>query len=76
MEIHTNLGKIDEVIETDKNVNIFEFKMEDAQAAMEQIHRKKYYEKYRIKGKEIVLVAVSFSKEDQNIKDRIIEKYI
>jgi hypothetical protein len=72
-EIHTNRGRIDEVIETDKNVYIFEFKMEDAQAAMDQIHQKKYYEKYQIKGKEIVLVGVSFSKEERNIKEWIIE---
>jgi hypothetical protein len=72
-EIHTNRGIIDEVIETDRYVYIFEFKMEDAQAAMDQIHQKKYYEKYRIKGKEIVLVGVSFSKEERNIKEWIIE---
>lgn len=38
-----------------------------------QIHEKKYYEKYEIKGKAIVLVGVSFSKEEKNIKNWIIE---
>jgi hypothetical protein len=42
--------------------------------ALEQIHEKKYGEKYRGKGKDLVLVGVSFSKEERNIKDWIIEK--
>jgi len=75
-EIQTIKGRIDEVIETDHYVYIFEFKMEDARAAMEQIHQKKYYEKYQIKEKEIVLIGVSFSKQERNIKEWIIEKYI
>jgi hypothetical protein len=73
-QIQTNKGRIDQVIETDSHIYIFEFKMEDAKKALAQIHEKKYYEKYKIKGKEIVLVGVSFSKEERNIKDWIIEK--
>ena len=33
----------------------------------------RYAEKYKIKNKTIVLVGVSFSKEERNIKDWIIE---
>ncbi len=73
-EIQTNHGRIDLVIETDKRVYIFEFKMDNAGKALEQIHEKKYGEKYRGKGKDLVLVGVSFSKEERNIKDWIIEK--
>jgi len=72
-EIPTNLGRIDEVIETETHIYIFEFKMDDAQKALAQIHEKKYYEKFEIKGKTIILVGVSFSKEEKNIKDWIIE---
>lgn len=73
-QIQTNHGRIDLVIETDTHVYIFEFKMDNAGKALEQIHEKKYGEKYRVKGKDLVLVGVSFSKEERNIKDWIIEK--
>ncbi len=68
-QIQTIQGRLDEVIETDKYVYIFEFKMDDAGKALAQIHEKKYYEKYKIKEKRIVLVGVSFSKEERNIKE-------
>jgi len=73
-EIHTNRRRIDEVIETDKYIYIFEFKMSCAQKALEQIHAQKYDEMYRGKGKEIVLVGVGFSEEQRNIGDWIIER--
>jgi hypothetical protein len=63
------------VIETDKYIYILEFKMEDAQNAMAQIHEKKYYERYKIKNKQIILVGVSFSKEKRNIDRWIVEEY-
>jgi hypothetical protein len=72
-EVQTNIGRIDQVIETDQTIYIFEFKMEDARAAMAQIHEKKYYEKYMSKEKEIILVGVSFSKETRNIKEWLVE---
>jgi hypothetical protein len=72
-EVQTNRGRLDQVLETDSHVYIFEFKMDDAQKALDQLHEKKYYEKYKIKGKDIVLIGVSFSKEERNIKDWIIE---
>lgn len=75
-EIQTNRGRIDHVIETDKYIYIFEFKMEDAQRALDQIHERKYFEKYMIKGKQIVLVGVSFSKEQKNIGEWIIEDLV
>jgi hypothetical protein len=75
-QIQTNRGRIDEVIETDHYIYIFEFKMGDAKKALAQIHEKKYYEKYEIKKKDIVLIGVSFSKKERNIKDWIIEKLV
>jgi hypothetical protein len=72
-QIQTNRGRIDQVIETDNTIYIFEFKLENAQKAIDQIHRKKYYEKYQNQSKRIVLVGVSFSKEERNIKDWLIE---
>ncbi|MGE5343237.1 MAG: AAA family ATPase [Candidatus Omnitrophota bacterium] len=74
-EIHTNLGRIDQIVETDKYIYIFEFKMHDAQQALRQIHEKRYYEKYMAKGKNIVLIGVGFSEEKRNIDEWIIEPW-
>ncbi|UCH93793.1 MAG: AAA family ATPase, partial [Candidatus Aminicenantes bacterium] len=45
--IRTNRGRIDQVIETDSRIYIFEFRLESAQKAINQIHDKKNYEKYQ-----------------------------
>lgn len=74
-QVQTNIGRIDQVIETDKYIYILEFKMEDAQNALAQIHEKRYYERYKIKNKQIILVGVSFSKEKRNINQWIVEEY-
>jgi len=69
-EVKTNTGRIDSVIETDTHTYIFEFKLFDtASMAMEQIEDKKYYEKYLLNKKQIVLVGVGFDKKTKNIKD-------
>jgi hypothetical protein len=73
--VQTSIGRIDQVIETDKYIYILEFKMEDAQNAIIQIHEKRYYERYKIKKKKIILVGVSFSKEKRNINQWIVEEY-
>ncbi|MFN8672479.1 MAG: AAA family ATPase [Candidatus Sericytochromatia bacterium] len=68
-EVSTSQGFIDAVVETDKYVYIFEFKMTTATAGITQIKRKNYYESYLSKSKEIILVGVSFDSENKNIKE-------
>ena len=64
-EVSTNIGVIDVVIELEKRVFIIEFKFEkSASNAMQQIHEKKYYQKYKETGKEIVLVGANFEKRN------------
>lgn len=72
VEVHTNKGRIDAVIETEQKVFIFEFKMSSVNQAIKQIESKKYYEKYLNSGKEIILIGVSFDMQERNIKDYII----
>ncbi len=72
-EIPTNRGRMDHVIEMEHYIYIFEFKMESTGKALKQIFDRKYYEKYILKRKTIVLVGVSFSKEERNIKEWVIE---
>lgn len=74
-EPHSNLGRIDEVVETDRFVYVFEFKMNNPRQALDQIHKKKYYQPYINKGKTIILAAVAFSQNHRNIKNWIIEPY-
>jgi len=74
-EDETNLGRIDSVIELDNKIIIVEFKMSSANIAINQIKNKKYYEKYLLKDKEIILVGVACSLTERNIKEWKIEKY-
>lgn len=69
-EVKTADGRIDAVIETDTHTYIFEFKLFDtAKSALKQIENKKYYEKYLLNKKQIVLIGVGFDKDTRNIKD-------
>ncbi|MDJ0836736.1 MAG: AAA family ATPase [Acidobacteriota bacterium] len=69
-EEKTNLGRIDNVLETAERVYVFEMKYrETAEAAIEQIHRKGYYQRYRKTGKPITLIGINFA--DRNV-ERII----
>ena len=74
VEVSTNLGRIDAVIETDDNMYLFEFKMNSVIQAMKQVEEKKYYEKYLLKNKPIYLIGVSFDSNIRNIKDWKVEK--
>ena len=67
-EVHTNLGRIDLVVQQPKHTFIFELKVDQpAVVALDQIHRKRYQERYLKAGKEIVAVALSFSTKTRSI---------
>jgi len=74
-EDETNLGRIDSVIELDNKIYIIEFKTSDSTIAIDQIKDKKYYEKYLIKNKDIVLIGVGCSLMTKNIKNWSVENY-
>ena len=64
-EVNTSIGRIDGVIETPNNIIILEFKYNlPPSDGLKQIVKKRYYEKFLSAGKEIVLVGVSFTKEN------------
>ena len=74
-EDRTNLGRIDLVLESDTRVYLFELKVNSsAQAALEQIEEKKYYEKYLNIQKELLIIGVNFSLEERNVTDWVVEK--
>lgn len=66
-EKETNLGRIDAAVETADTVYVMEFKMGTSNKALQQILEKKYYEPFRLKGKEIVLLGVGFDPEKRNV---------
>lgn len=88
-EDRTNLGRIDLVLESDTSVYLFELKVNSsAQAALEQIEEKKYYEKYlniqvaatddragtqKAQLKEVLIIGVNFSLEERNVTDWVVE---
>ena len=68
-EVSTNIGRVDAVIEVEDKVYLFEFKLNATdKAALKQIENKKYFEKYKNKGKQIICIGVEFDKETRNIK--------
>ena len=69
-EVKTADGRIDAVVKTDTHIYIFEFKLFDsAKNALKQIEKKKYYEKYLLDKKAIVLIGAGFDKEKKTIKE-------
>ncbi|MDC8003850.1 PD-(D/E)XK nuclease domain-containing protein [Aureisphaera galaxeae] len=72
-ELETNNGRIDAVIEVQKYIYIMEFKLRDSNEALSQIKEKKYYERFLLSTKEIVLVGVAFDTKSRNVKDYKIE---
>ena len=66
-EIHTNKGRIDILITRDNTIYVLELKHNNKQdnEALDQIKKNKYYEKYLHQDKDIVLMGVHFSNNDQ-----------
>lgn len=67
-EVSTNVGRIDAVMETNTHVYIMEFKRDStAEAALQQIQEKKYYERFLGSGKTIVLLGANFNSDLRNL---------
>ena len=64
-EKSTSKGRVDLVVKTPDYIYIFEVKINTtAEAALEQIEKRRYYEEYLIDGRTIVLVGIAFNKID------------
>ncbi|MDE7441598.1 MAG: ATP-binding protein [Muribaculaceae bacterium] len=75
LEDRTSDGRIDLTVETSQYVYIFEFKVDStAEAAMEQIHRKRYWLKYGGSGKVIYLIGANFNTKTKRLDPPLIEK--
>jgi hypothetical protein len=72
-EVRTNQGRIDAVIYTDSHIYIFEFKLFDtAEAALQQIKDKHYYQRFLLEPKTIVLIGAAFDKSSKNLSDHFL----
>ena len=82
VERATNVGRIDLLVQTNKVLYIFEFKLNgSAKKALQQILDKKYYEAYQAKNKnvnntQIKLVGVNFSSEAKNINEYLMQDLV
>ncbi len=73
-EVHTNRGRIDATIESEKNIYIMEFKLGTAKKALQQIESKQYHEKYLSSGKSVILIGIGFSIKERNLKNYLIKQ--
>ena len=74
-EYKTNRGRIDAIIQDPNAEYILEFKLnQTAQIAIEQIHEKRYYDRFINQNKPVYLIGINFSDEIKNIDDYLVEE--
>ncbi len=66
-ESTTNDGRIDAVIQTQKAIYIFEFKLDNDPSALEQIKAKEYFKKYLLDKRDIYIIGVNFDSVKGNL---------
>ena len=69
----TNRGRIDFTLFIKDKIYIFEFKVGD-EDALEQIKKRRYYEKYLKENKDIILVGINFDENEKNVKRLVWER--
>ena len=78
-EVHTTRGRADSIVETDKYVYVFEFKIDQsAEIALQQIHEKDYARKYIAPlgsgaSKKVILIGANFSTKTRYMDDWAVE---
>ncbi len=69
-EVKTQAGRIDAVVETDKHIYLFEFKVnKTATDALQQIKDNSYYQKYQRHKKSITGIEANFNTQTRTIDD-------
>ena len=69
VEYHTNRGRIDLVLKTDRYIYIMEFKLDGtADEALRQIEENGYAEPFAHDGRQVIKVGVNFSSSVRNIE--------
>ena len=74
VEINTQEGRIDAVVETDTHIYIFEFKKNrKPDVAMQQMKDRNYAAHYGLSKKQIVLIGVCFTMQKKGISGHLVE---
>ena len=66
-ESATDNGRIDAVVQTEKAIYLFEFKMDKKKTALSQIRQKEYFKKYLLDQREIYIIGVNFDSQKGNL---------
>lgn len=75
-EVRTERGRIDVVVEMDRFIYLFEFKLSGTkEEALQQIKDKQYHQKYLHAGKEIILIGAAFDQQQRNLSEWVSEKW-
>lgn len=70
MEYHTNDGRIDLVLQTEKFIYIMEFKLNGtAEEALQQINDKRYALPFEADGRKLFKIGINFSEKTRNIEN-------
>ncbi len=76
MEVKTNKGRMDAVVETPDYIYIFEFKLDESpEEAINQIKEREYFQKYALSNKKLVLLGVNFASKTGEV-DGWLQEYI
>ena len=74
VEYHTNEGRIDLVLQTDKFIYIMEFKLNGtAEEALQQINDKRYALPFEADGRKLFKIGINFSEKTRNIEKWVVE---
>ncbi|WP_289771531.1 ATP-binding protein [Bacteroides acidifaciens] len=74
VEYHTNNGRIDLILQTDKFIYIMEFKLNGtAEEALQQINDKRYALPFEADGRKLFKIGINFSEKTRNIEKWVVE---
>lgn len=74
-EVNTSRGRCDAVVHTSTHIYLLEFKLDkSAKAALQQIHKKSYFKKFRLLNKIVVGVGVNFSSTSKKVESWLAEE--
>lgn len=74
VEYHTNMGRIDLVLQTDQYIYVMEFKLNGtAEEALKQIHEKHYAQPFTHDKRKVIKIGINFSSATRNIERWLVE---
>jgi hypothetical protein len=73
-EVPTSRGRMDLLLNTDKDIFVFEFKInQTGQNALDQILRRAYHTQFNLDKRQITLIGVNFDTQSRQITDWIVQ---